>query len=128
MKLAKKLTSRTLQRKGLFGSDHLTRPTPFGFTSRTAEPPAELDLKTASVLNPFQRPSEPQQVSPSRRGSDGFCSEHQIQSEHAGSVPGPEGFSAGPASVSPAETGLGLRGEPAGPQEQPGLPVPDPVP
>ncbi|XP_037548762.1 claspin [Nematolebias whitei] len=50
MKLAKKLTSRTLQRKDPFGSDRLT----------------QLDLKTASVLNPFQKPSEPQQV---RRGS-----------------------------------------------------------
>nr|XP_046274342.1 claspin [Scatophagus argus] len=47
MKLAKKLTAKTLQRK-----EPLTAPQP--------------DKKTSSALNPFQRPSQPLQV---RRGS-----------------------------------------------------------
>lgn len=69
MKLAKKVTSRTLQRKGQSGfcSRSRQRPSVLSLTvgpvpTEPAGPPP--DQKTTSALNPFQKPSQPQQVSP----------------------------------------------------------------
>lgn len=72
MKLAKRLSSRTLQRTGPFGfwSQFCCRSTILSLTVPSVPPePAgpPPDLKTTSALNPFQKPCQPQQVSPRTR-------------------------------------------------------------